>query len=345
MDANIEEFVNSCPVCQVCLPKKKQCPLSSWKKPSYAFERIHLDHFQFKTLSYLVIVDQYSGWIHVAFQKKTDSENVIASLKQFFANFGLPDTIVTDNGTPFVSLLFEKFCKANNIRHTTSPPYHPESNGLAERAVGTTKSNLRKYLLDHSKKSVSMESQIQNFLFMTHNTPLHDGLTPSEKIFKYKVKTNFSSLQISRDTSKESSTSQSSSQTPISPSQKHRSATREFQNAGGRNHEKVETKPRQVSEFAPNDDVYVVYGPEQKFVEGQVQTKLSTYVYMVRLASGKVVKVHRDSIRRRHPIRHHHLQVNPSQTTRRRHHSPSPTGPFVAQRLRKQQRIDYQQFY
>ena len=58
--------------------------------------------------------------------------------------FGLPETVVTDNGTGFVSQEFEEFLSKNGISHVTSAPYHPASNGLAERAVQIVKKGLKK---------------------------------------------------------------------------------------------------------------------------------------------------------------------------------------------------------
>ena len=48
---------------------------------------------------------------------------------------GLPDSIVSDNDSQFTAQEFQDFCKSNRIQHTRVAPYHPSSNGLAERAV------------------------------------------------------------------------------------------------------------------------------------------------------------------------------------------------------------------
>lgn len=107
----------------------------------------------------------------------------------------MAEKIVTDNGTAFALKLFRNFCEANQIEHVLTPPYHPQSNGLAERSVGIVKMNLKKFLCDQTKKG-TIADQIQNFLFNSHSTPLSDGSgSPSEKIFNYKLKTNLNPLQ------------------------------------------------------------------------------------------------------------------------------------------------------
>lgn len=61
----------------------------------------------------------------------------IEKLRNSFAVQGLPDIIVSDNGSCFTSEEFENFMKQNGIKHIKVAPYHPSSNGLAERAVQT----------------------------------------------------------------------------------------------------------------------------------------------------------------------------------------------------------------
>ena len=61
-----------------------------------------------------------------------------------FSTFGLPEILVTNNSPSFVSREFEEFLHRNGIKHKTTDPYHPASNGLAERAVQIFKKKIIK---------------------------------------------------------------------------------------------------------------------------------------------------------------------------------------------------------
>ena len=65
-------------------------------------------------------------------------------LRHTFATHGLPDILVSDNGTAFTSAEFQFLAKANGFRHVRSAPYHPATNGLAECAVQTLKNALKR---------------------------------------------------------------------------------------------------------------------------------------------------------------------------------------------------------
>ncbi len=88
----------------------------------------------------LVLVDAHSKWLEVLETTATTSACTIQKLQLMFSTHGLPEMLVTDNGPAFVSEVFQAFLRRNGVRHIRSSPYHPASNGLAERAVGSTTS-------------------------------------------------------------------------------------------------------------------------------------------------------------------------------------------------------------
>ena len=72
----------------------------------------------------LIVDDAYFKWIEVY--------AVIECGDAVFARFGLPNTLVSDNGLCFVSAEYEEFLEWNGIRHVTASAYHLASNRLAE---------------------------------------------------------------------------------------------------------------------------------------------------------------------------------------------------------------------
>ncbi len=111
--------------------------------------------------NYFIFVDDYNKWIEVKRMKKSDAGKVKMALAQIFGFLGLPNTLVSDNGPPFSSWELTKFLKANGITFMHSPPYAPESNGLAEKAVSTAKASLKPMLKNKNKNfSIEMELQI-----------------------------------------------------------------------------------------------------------------------------------------------------------------------------------------
>ena len=107
----------------------------------------------------------HTKWMEVFQMSSTTSEAPIQKLRHAFARFGLPNTIVTDNAKCFTSEEFKNFLKRNGVSHITSAPYHPASNGLAERAVQSFKTGMKKL----SQGTVS--DRLARFLFHVRNTP------------------------------------------------------------------------------------------------------------------------------------------------------------------------------
>ncbi|KAL3087857.1 hypothetical protein niasHS_009595 [Heterodera schachtii] len=119
MDADIESLVKSCVPCQEAAKRPAKQPLQPWPATTSVFERVHID---------------LAG----------PCSNVSSQLQWLFDRYGVPKTLVSDNGPQFSSSVFEEFCKNNGIKHIFSPPYHPQSNGAAERYVDYFKRQLKK---------------------------------------------------------------------------------------------------------------------------------------------------------------------------------------------------------
>ena len=187
IDKDIEK---GCQECQEHQKSPTQAPLHPWDWPSRPWTRIHIYHagpIQGKT--FLVVVDAHTKWLEVMTVPSTSAQYTIQKLRILFATPGIPEIIVSDNGTGFISSEFQAFIKRNGIRHVTSAPYHPASNGLAERAVQTFKSGLQK------APTGDWEAQLARFLFKYKNTPhTTTGTTPAELLMGRKPRTHHSLL-------------------------------------------------------------------------------------------------------------------------------------------------------
>ena len=74
------------------------------------------------------------------------SKAVIEQMKSIFAEYGVPDTLITDNGPCYNSKEFKSFTQKYNFEHVTSSPHYHEGNGLEEKYVDIIKDQLQKAL-------------------------------------------------------------------------------------------------------------------------------------------------------------------------------------------------------
>ena len=95
------------------------------------------------------MIDSHSKWIDVKYMMdSTTAESTIDELRLIFAEHGLPEEIVSDNGPQFSSHRFKEFAERNGIKHTLVAPYHPASNGAAERMVRVVKEAFTKHVVE-----------------------------------------------------------------------------------------------------------------------------------------------------------------------------------------------------
>ena len=113
----------------------------------------------------LLIMDAHSKWLDVYIVNSPTTAATVEKLRITFSTHGLPEIIVSDNGSVFTSQEFKVFVKKNGIMHVTSAPYHPSTNGLVERAVQTFKQGMSKL------RDGTVQTKLSRFLFSYRNTP------------------------------------------------------------------------------------------------------------------------------------------------------------------------------
>ena len=109
----------------------------------------------------------------------------ISVLRTIFASHGLPEILVSDNGTAFTSSEFGIFLRQNGIRHITSAHYHPATNGLAEGAIQILKNSLKK------SEPGEIDKHLARLLFHYRTTPhATTGISPAELLMGRPLRTH-----------------------------------------------------------------------------------------------------------------------------------------------------------
>ena len=271
IDKDVETMVQGCEECQHSRPAPPSAPLHPWKWPGTPWSRLHLDFAgPFMGSQFLVVVDAHSKWIEVYQMASTASSTLIEKLRVLFAQFGIPQVIVTDNGSPFVSRDFELFLKVNGIKHITSAPYHPASNGLAERAVQTFKAGIKKM------KEGQLVDKLSRFLFTYRNTPqTTTGVCPAEMLIGRRLRSQLDLIK------------------PDLQARVHQKQLEQKQSHD--RHAKDRT-------FGPKDQVFAKnFRQGQPWVPAEIVKNTGPLSYLVRvLDSGVLWRRHQDHIRVRY---------------------------------------------
>ena len=121
LDAEITSTVQQCDLCQLHRPSPSKAPLHPWEWPTKPWARLHIDHAgSFHGKLFLIIVDAHSKWIDVQIVNSTSAESTISKLRPIFATHGLPEQVVSDNGSGFASMEFKEFLSDNGIQQISS---------------------------------------------------------------------------------------------------------------------------------------------------------------------------------------------------------------------------------
>ncbi|XP_064464136.1 uncharacterized protein K02A2.6-like [Ornithodoros turicata] len=248
LDKDIESRVRNCEQCSAVAAQEIPVPLHQWEQPDKAWHRLHADFAELHGKHYLIVIDAFSKW---------------------------PDIIqMTDNGPPFTSQVFEDFFKQRGIHHVLTPPYHPQSNGLAENFVRTFKTALRRF------EEGGDTDKLRDFLFKYRVTPhVTTGRPPCELLNNRHYRSLLDLVRPSEVTCSGRD-----------------SLARERQK---RNYDR-RTQDRQ---FSVDQGVWMLDNSKKgHWKTGTIVSKQGSVIFTVRDASGKVHRVHKDHLKRRETV-------------------------------------------
>ena len=179
---------------------------------------------------------------------------------------------MSDNGSNFTSAEFEDFMKGNGILHVKTAPYHPASNGLAERAVATFKGAMKKMANEYG----SLESKVDWFLMCYRITPHSTtGEAPALLLMGRLPRSRLDLLR------------------PELSVQLRRKQEM---------HKKHHDKTSQVRTFVIGQPVYVRnFNGKDRWLAGIIEQQKGPVSFVVRLPDGRWLRRHQDHLRARVP--------------------------------------------
>ena len=187
---DVAEYCRTCHTCQVVGKPQhriKPAPLIPIPVSQEPFSRVLIDcvgplpktktGFQYL----LTIMDTTSRFPEAVPLRNIKARTVIDALLIFFTRYGLPKEIQSDQGSNFMSHVFQEVMYELGIKQINSSAYHPQSQGALERYHQTLKMMIKSYCQENPGE---WDKGIPYLLFASRDTPNEStGFTPFELVF------------------------------------------------------------------------------------------------------------------------------------------------------------------
>jgi len=190
----VKKMLDNCDVCQrVKAFRRAKLAPAPFEAPNEPFAVVHVDHLHIgsnvilpNVTELLTIIDRFTGLLLAVPVTHANSEqSVLGFFNHFISHFGIPRVLVSDNGTPFKSRLWERCMEILGIEHRTILPYNPQCNGKVERAHRTLLTILR------AQEHIDKWPVYLPFAVLAVNSyfNLETNTSPSMRAFGIQVKT------------------------------------------------------------------------------------------------------------------------------------------------------------
>ena len=187
---DVTRFCRSCDICQRTIQKGKvpKVPLELMPLIDTPFKRVAVDLIgpihppsEQGHRYILTLVDYATRYPDAAPLKSISTEAVAEALVDMYSRLGVPEEILSDLGTQFVSECMQEVSRLLSIKQLSTTPYHPMCNGLVEKFNGSLKSMLKKLCSEQPKQ---WHRYINALLFAYREVPQGStGFSPFELLF------------------------------------------------------------------------------------------------------------------------------------------------------------------
>ena len=153
MHNDVSKFCRSCDVCQKTVDKGTVARALLGEMPliDTPFKRVAVDLVGPITPAserghryILTLVDYATRYPEAVPLKNIDTETAAEAMLDMYSRLGIPEEVLSDQGTQFVSSCMQEVSRLLSINRRTMTPYHRICNGLVERFNGTLKKMLQR---------------------------------------------------------------------------------------------------------------------------------------------------------------------------------------------------------
>lgn len=155
LERTVRKYVKRCEACQKTksdagLMKGNLQPI---EYPSAPFSMVGIDLMGSLTLTtrrnryIIVLIDFFTKYVEAEPLKNMRSQTIADwFVNKIVMRYGAVDRVLTDQGKGFCSTFMESVFALTKSQHVKATPYHPETNGLAERSIRTIRSMMGHYV-------------------------------------------------------------------------------------------------------------------------------------------------------------------------------------------------------
>lgn len=204
MVIDVRNYINNCDICKSTKHPSQPLrpPLGKTSETSRFFQKIYIDFLgpyprsKLGNIGIFVALDHYTKFPFLKAVKKLSTDIVINYLEsELFHTYGIPEIVVSDNGSQFKSNQFGQFLKRYNINHLTTAVHSPQANA-SERVNRSVLAAIKSYISPDQKDWDRMLSNIGCALRSTVHSAI--GTSPYYLTFGQNMVTNGKTYKLLR---------------------------------------------------------------------------------------------------------------------------------------------------